>query len=228
MTFYKTSSLAPAADYLANNISVHLRKGERVLWLVSGGSAIKVAVAASTKLNNTNPNLEKLAISLTDERYVPAGHHDSNWQQLLDAGFSADGATLYPLLNQASDQINTANYYDKLLRDKIHEADYRIGLFGMGPDGHIAALFPHFPELNEDQDYAVSLNNSPKPPPNRMTMTIPAIKKLDEAVLFTQGEEKRPQLEKLGQRISINEQPAQALKLASKLTIFNDQIGEEV
>jgi 6-phosphogluconolactonase len=225
MTFYKIKDIEPPATYLSKIIKEHLSKNEKVVWLPTGGSAIKVAITVSKNLAGVD--LSNLLVILTDERYVPTGDKDSNWQQLIDAGFSLPGAQLFSVLENKNIEQTTDNYND-LLERIIDSADYKIGLFGMGPDGHTAALFPNFPELNEDRRLVTHLNNSPKPPARRMTMTVAAIKKLDEAILFAMGQEKRLFLEKLQNDGPYQEQPLQALKLTSKLTIFNDQIGEEL
>jgi 6-phosphogluconolactonase len=225
MKFYKSKDADAAVKYLQKVISEHLKKGEKILWLVTGGSAIEVAAEVSKLIKNED--LSRLYITLTDERYGAANHSESNWRQLLDAGFKLPQAQLFPLLN-GEDVEKTAMNYSHFLEELLHESDYKISLFGMGPDGHIASLFPGFPQLEEDQGYALSVEDAPKPPPQRITMTIPAIKELDEAVLYVRGEERRALLEKLKQEVSINEQPAQILKGLPKFTIFNDQIGEEV
>jgi 6-phosphogluconolactonase len=225
MQFIKTDSAYTAAKHISKTIEEHLSKGEKVLWLIAGGSAIKVA--AHINKNLADKNVDNLLITLTDERFVPAGDPDSNWQQLLEADFNAGGAKVFPILDN-SGQEETADKYDKLLKRLILQADYKIALFGMGPDGHIAALFPGYPQLHEKEYFAVSFNNSPKPPSGRLTMTFEAIKNLDEAVIFATGEEKRIALEKLMQQNSVDELPAQFLKNLSKLTIFNDQTGEKV
>jgi 6-phosphogluconolactonase len=223
--FYKISSLQPIADYLTTTISSHLGKGEKVLWLVTGGSSIEVAVQTSRQL--TGQELSNLYVTLTDERYVPLDDPESNWKQLLDAGFSLPGARLLPVLKNEEMQATTKRYAD-LLQKVLSEANFKIAMFGMGPDGHIAALFPNFPQINEAGSYATSLSNSPKPPQLRMTITVPAIKKLDEAVIIATGAEKKPALEKLEQDLTPKEQPAQLLKTLPKLTVYNDQIGEEI
>jgi 6-phosphogluconolactonase len=223
--FVKTSSISKPVDYLRQTISGHLNAGENVLWLCAGGSVAKIAANLSHKF--TGNNIDKLYVSLTDERFVRAGDADSNWQQMVSSGFKIPDAKLYPVLDNSTLQ-ETTDKYDRQLKKLFLLADYKIALFGMGADGHIAALFPNFPQLREDKLYAVSLNNSPKPPPNRITMTFEAIKNLDEAVIFAAGDEKLPALEKLQQQASAEELPAQFLKKLPKLTIFNDRIGEEI
>src|SRR5688572_30377315 len=102
MIFYKVNSPEPAAKYFAKKIAGHLSKGRKILWLVTGGTNIKVAVSAGKLLKNQD--LTNLTISLTDERYGPVGHPDSNWHQLKQAGFDLPGATMIPVL-QGKDRI---------------------------------------------------------------------------------------------------------------------------
>jgi 6-phosphogluconolactonase len=224
MNFAKISNSEPVINYLDKTIQEHLKLNEKVTWLVTGGSAITVAAEVSNKLRGKN--LDNLYVTLTDERFVDQDDANSNWIQLKEAGFELQSAHLYPVLN-GQDISHTSSHFSEILHELLDSPGYKIGLFGMGPDGHIAALFPNHPIVNEDQDYTSWLEDSPKPPPKRLTMTTAAIKKLDEAILFVLGEEKKPLLEKLRDSVQFIEQPAQILKSLPKLTIFNDQIGEE-
>jgi 6-phosphogluconolactonase len=223
MQFYKCGDSDAVAKYIANSISYQLKNNKKVLWLIAGGSVTKIAALARVRLADSM--LGNLAITLTDERFVPQNDSESNWRQLEYSGFKPSGAKLYPVLN-GFDLEKTTKDYDDTLRQLINEADFKIALFGMGADGHFAALFPRYAQLHDSEKYALGFTNSPKPPKQRMTMTFAAIQKLDEAVLFAVGDEKKPAIEKLNQHVSIDEQPAQFLKKLPKVTIFNDQIGD--
>jgi len=223
--FRRVSSPGQVGQQLASTLTRHLQAGERVVWFLTGGAGIAVAVAASQALTGTS--LKNLTVSLSDERFGPVGHADSNWFQLEQAGFHLPGAQLEPVLIN-KDLEATVEHYDQLLRKCLEAADFAIGLFGIGPDGHIASLFPGFPQLHETQAFATSVDNSPKPPPIRVTMTVPAIEKLDEAVVYTLGEAKWPQVDKLATDVSIDEQPAQILKRIPKLTVYNDHKGDSL
>jgi 6-phosphogluconolactonase len=224
MQFYKISSDEPAVSFLVHTLKTHLKKGEKVLWLVTGGSGITLAAKVAKQLAGADTS--SLYVTLTDERFVPRNHPDSNWKQLTDAGFLLPGAQLFPVLNN-EDMTATTKKFAENIQMLLNKTDYKIGLFGMGPDGHVAALFPSLPQINDTKSYALSLSDSPKPPPLRITIAPPAIKRLNEAVIFAKGDEKRPQLEKLNNDIDCSKQPAQILKVLAKLTIFNDQIGEK-
>jgi 6-phosphogluconolactonase/glucosamine-6-phosphate isomerase/deaminase len=232
MKFIKTSSIHPAADYMYEIISGRLEAGEKVLWLLTGGSGIKIELATSKRL--AKHDLSNLSVILTDERYpiVKSGeyhdlinHPDSNWKQLLDVGFRLKGANMVRILKGKAVSATTEDF-DKALAHLITEADYKIGFFGMGPDGHTVGILPASPPANEKSHYAASYNT-----PNfiRVTMTFKAIEDLDEGVLCAFGVAKRAALQNLRDKnLPLKEQPVQVLKRLPKLTIFNDQIGEVI
>lgn len=224
MKFRKVDDAQPVIRYLTEAIQTHLDTGERVAWIVPGGSAIYIAAMVSQNLANTDTS--RLSVTLTDERYGMPGHADSNWQQLIDGGFSLPNAHLYPVL-RGKEVIDTVDDYREILRQVIEEADYTIGLFGMGQDGHIASLFPGHPALDEPISYAVIADNVPKPPPLRLTISPVAIRAVDEAVLYAAGPDKAEVITKLRTALQPVEQPAQLLKLI-KTTVFNDLIEEEI
>ncbi|HUS26612.1 MAG TPA: 6-phosphogluconolactonase [Nevskiaceae bacterium] len=214
-TFKHTTTTTPAAEYIAHAIQTQLRTGKRVLWLVAGGSAMSVAVEASKLLHNTP--VQNLAVSITDERYGDVGHPNSNWQQLLDAGFTLPGATLVPVL-YGGDTAATTQRFANMLQTAITAAGYRIGLFGIGPDGHTAGILPRSESVDQ-QALACAYDGGTY---SRITMTVPAIAAIDEAVAYVMGEQKWPAMDRLQTNLSIAEQPAQALKKAKKFTVFSD------
>lgn len=214
MKFKKISNQAPAVEYLVKVIDEKLARRQKVLWLVPGGSAIKIAVEAVERLESP---LDGLTVSLTDERYGPTGHADSNWPQLLAAGFTAPGARLLPVLDGSS-RAETVNKYEAMLLSEIKRADYSMALVGMGPDGHIFGIKPGSPSVG-DKEYVVGYEWDDY---DRVTPTIKLIKLLDEVVIYATGEEKWPQFKRLERDISPDKQPAQILKRLKKVIIFND------
>jgi 6-phosphogluconolactonase/glucosamine-6-phosphate isomerase/deaminase len=219
ITFRKVSSTDPVVEYITGALTQRLAKNKRVLWLVPGGSSIAVAVAVSQKL--TDVPLDKLAVTLTDERYGEVGHADSNWRQLSEAGFKLSGARLRPVLTGASFDATVISFAE-ILEEELDRADYRLGFFGMGPDGHTAGILPGSPAVEAD-DLTEGYEAGPL---TRITMTPAAIECLDEAVVYAVGEAKWPVLDQLDGEIDFATQPAQALKSVPQLTIFNDHKGE--
>ena len=109
-----------------------------------------------------------------DERYVPADSSDRNDRaaglDLLDV-VMVDPARVHAM--PAQDEIHpdleeAAASYDHLVRTR-EPGDFDLVLLGMGPDGHVASLFPGFPQLDVDDRIAVAVTDSPKPPPERIT-----------------------------------------------------------
>jgi 6-phosphogluconolactonase/glucosamine-6-phosphate isomerase/deaminase len=216
MTFVPASSPDPVGKYIAEVIVAQLGGKRTVLWLLSGGSAIAVAVAASRRL--AGRDLSGLTVSLIDERYGPVGHAQSNWKQLQDAGFDLPGATLHPVLVGAS-QSDTAEAFDEFLHAEFSRADFSVGLLGIGPDGHTSGILPHSPAVTS-LGLVTSYDGGAF---QRITTTPRALSSLDEAVVYAVGENKWPVLDRLETDLPFAEQPAQALKAATKLTIFTDR-----
>jgi 6-phosphogluconolactonase len=215
ITYRKIASTQPVVDYLVTTLRNQLQANKKVLWLVPGGSSIAIAAEVSTKLNELP--LEHLTITLTDERYGPVDHPDSNWRQLREAGFSLPGATLLPVLIGEERDV-TVTHFSSLLTDAFAQAEYCIGFFGIGADGHTAGILPNSPAVTASTLAAgYDAGNF-----QRLTMTPPAIALLDEAVAYAVGEVKWPVFEGLETEMTIQEQPAQALKQVAKVTIFND------
>lgn len=219
--FAKIASPEPVVDYITKILSEHLAGRKNVLWLVPGGSSIAIAVEVSKRL--TGHDLQKLTVTLTDERWGDIGHRDSNWRQLEQTGFRLPGANLIPVLT-GSDRDDTAQAFGETLEEEFGRADYRLGFFGIGADGHTAGILPETPAVNAEA-LAIGYDAGAF---QRLTMTPTAIKYLDEAVVYATGDAKWPVLDNLDRDIELNLQPAQSLKQVSKLTIFNDHRGDLV
>jgi 6-phosphogluconolactonase/glucosamine-6-phosphate isomerase/deaminase len=203
------------AGFLANLILEKLKLGQKVLWLVPGGSALNVAVMAAKEIS-AKPH-HNLSVTLTDERYGEIGHPSSNWQQLQDQGFLLKEAKLIPVLDGKS-FIDTAKNFSNNLKKALEEADYSIGLFGIGPDGHTAGILPHSQAVSSTElAVAYDAGNF-----KRITVTPLAISCLNEGVVFAKGEAKWPTLSCLSKSLTLSEQPAQALKVLDSLTVFTD------
>lgn len=203
------------AEFIARQILEHLQAGQRVLWLVTGGSSIPVNVAAA-KLVAPHPH-ERLVVTLTDERYGPVGHADSNWQKLLTAGFSLPQAKLYPILT-GQDLTETTRTINEALKKELSQAQYSLGLFGIGADGHTAGILPHSVAVASSE---LAMNYQ-GPDFTRITITPSLISRLDEAIAVVMGSTKWPALANLATEKTTTDQPAQILKQVKKLTIFSD------
>lgn len=207
-----------AADYLAKTINRHLADGQKVLWFLSGGSSIELAVRARRQIKNN----KGLIVMLIDERYGPDNHPDSNWRQLKDGNFDFSGIEAVPVLEGLSAEETAERFREKLNR-YLAEADFRIGLMGIGADGHTSGILPGSPALDSNE-LAIYYQG---PDYERITTTPVALAQLDEVVVSLSDEKKRPIVEKLQQNIGPADMPAQLLKKVPRFIIFNDWIGED-
>jgi 6-phosphogluconolactonase len=70
-----------------------------------------------------------------------------------------------------------------------------VALLGMGPDGHTASLFPGFPQLDAPPEaLVVAVTGSPKPPPERVTLTAHALNRARETIFLVAGADKAPKV----------------------------------
>jgi 6-phosphogluconolactonase/glucosamine-6-phosphate isomerase/deaminase len=222
MIFRQISSYEQVVQYLYETMQNRLGRGQKILWLVPGGSAMQIAVETAEQLRDTK-NLSNLCITLTDERYGPPGHKDSNWRQLADKGFVLERARLQPVLS-GKDLETTAKEYSDFLNSQLKYCDYSIALAGLGADGHIFGIKPGSHAISSGEDVIGYKWNDY----TRITPTANLLERLDEILIYATGEEKWPQLDKLKTDQSVNEQPAQILKQLKNVIIFNDHKGEAI
>lgn len=197
-------------------IKDHLIKGEQVLWLLSGGSGITVAVEVSKRLRLLD--LSKLFVSLTDERYGIIDHDDENWKQLLDAGFILPKANLYrPLIGK--DIVTTTVAFGDWLFTQLEKSDFKIGFFGIGIDGHTAGIKPHSSAITSPNLTASFIGSDF----TRITITFSTIKQLDVAIVQASGKNKLPVIHSLfTSNQSLDNQPAQIFKELPHATLYTD------
>lgn len=216
LRFIKVSNPQPVVDFLISTIEEHLKNGEKVLWLLSGGSSIDLEIEVSQRLRSVDTS--RLTSGLIDERYGPQGHKDSNWRQLMDAGF---GLRLQPVLVGESAGKTLASF-DKFISHSFKIMDFKLGSLGIGQDNHIAGVKPMSPAIKAPgmtfeyrwDDYY------------RITTTFKALTLLDCAVTFLAGKTKAKVLESLQKNAPLAEEPAQILKRIKQAIIFSNVTGK--
>lgn len=179
-----------------------------------------IVLAVAKKLEGLS--LKNLSIFLTDERYGPIGHSNSNWSHLEKNGFKLSGTRLIPtLVNRTLDE--TVQLYEKTVGPFLSDSSvYKLAMAGIGADGHTFGIKPKSPAVFSKELVSGYRGDDFV----RITLTPNAIKMMDEIVVYATGQEKQPVLDDLDNNISIVRQPAQALKQVKNLTIYNDYKGE--
>ena len=136
-----------------------------------------------------------------DERYVTEDDDERNDKQARDAlldhvDIPARNVHAMPASDGefGSDLAAAALAYEQLLAANAEPGDpapnFDVHLLGVGPEGHINSLFPDTPAIHETTRLVVGVEDSPKPPPQRITLTLPAIQRSREVWLLVSGAEK--------------------------------------
>lgn len=151
----------------------------------------------------------------SDERYVPLDDFESNYRMAHDVLLDAvplPGANIHPPETDIDDPDASAQAYEREIRRFFLPEEPRFDwmLLGLGEDGHIASLFPGSPELEEPRRFVIAVTESPKPPPVRLTMTLPLINLSREVHFLVSGEAKREAFAK--SRRAGSELPAQRVE----------------
>jgi 6-phosphogluconolactonase len=155
------------------------------------------------------PQWNKWHIILADERVVPSTHEDSNMKALLDS-FLQDipipKHQIYgideELLEESTEKIAT-EYHNKVFSPLLNQEDSQernilldCALLGLGPDGHTCSLFPDHELLNEGDLYIAGIDDSPKLPPKRITLTLKTLNDHVRDIIFVgAGASKSPILD---------------------------------
>lgn len=163
----------------------------RFTMAVPGGS---VADVFFPRLAQLPLDWSKAAVFWADERAVPPDHPDSNYRaarvRWLDpAGVPASSVFRMPA--DAPDLERAAADYEAVLLQQCGTPPrLDLVLLGVGPDGHVCSLFTGHPLLKEETRWVAAVEDSPKPPPERMTLTLPTLAAAGLVVVAATGENK--------------------------------------
>ncbi|KAI9931559.1 hypothetical protein ASPWEDRAFT_37618 [Aspergillus wentii DTO 134E9] len=192
-SFPDSGSLAQQLrPYILRSQNAALKRHDTFRVAVSGGSLpvvlAKALLAPGDGSQEDTPQFSKWEIFFADERIVPLTHEDSNYylikNELLNKIPSELGTpSVHPiddtLVNQDPQEVADA-YQEDLMRsfaakDSVKLPVFDLILLGCGPDGHTCSLFPGHDLLREKDAWVAALSDSPKPPPKRITLTLPVV-----------------------------------------------------
>jgi 6-phosphogluconolactonase len=129
---------------------------------------------------------------LGDERMVPWDDPESNYL-LAEQALGVTGAPIH-VVNTSGTAEEAAAGYSELLRERVPAGEDGVpvldfNLLGLGEDGHTASLFPDNPGLGEE-GVVIAVHDSPKPPPDRVSLSLPVLKAARGSVILAVGEGK--------------------------------------
>ncbi len=129
-----------------------------------------------------------------DERFVPRDSPDRNAGAARTAFLDPVGVDPERVHEIGSSDdfdsvADAAEAYGREIRDHGSET-FEVVMLGVGPDGHVASLFPDQSALDVDDEVAVPVTDSPKPPPERVSLTLAALNRTRATWLVVSGAEK--------------------------------------
>lgn len=180
-----------AARFLTKVIDL-LDENDSVDICLTGGST-GIAVLAAVGANPAREGIDwsRVAFWWGDERYLPRGDADRNDTQahaaLLDLlPVPAGNLHPFPAPGEHASIEEAADAYAAELGETVFD----ITFLGVGPDGHVASLFPDHPTVRETERRVVAETDSPKPPPQRLSLTLPVINASERVWLVLAGADK--------------------------------------
>ena len=190
-----------AARFIADAARAAMAERGVFRLAVSGGNTPRPVHEALAKIGDLA--WEKIQITFGDERCVPPDDADSNYrmarESLLDRVRIPSG-NVFRIRGEIDPEAAAQEYEAQLsaFAARFGEARYRHDLLilGLGEDGHTASLFPGSPALSEAARNVIPATG-PKPPPQRITMTLPLINASRHAVFLVNDAGKQPVIDKI-------------------------------
>jgi 6-phosphogluconolactonase len=203
-----SDAAAAVAETLLEAATTAIARRGRFSIAVPGGSVAEIAFPLFA---NLPVDWSRVDLTWVDERVVPSGDADSNvhaatvhWLARLT---SAGPRILAPTMLGSANE--TAAAWQRTLVDALGQPpQIDVAMLGVGPDGHVASLFPGHPLLERQDIWVAGLDDAPKPPPSRVTLTLPTLRAAGEIWVVAFGREKAAALR------AAREDPASRLPLA--------------
>ena len=176
-------------------LTVHQAAGDVPHVALTGGSiADKIHREIARLGPDSDVDWSRVEFFWGDERFVAADSDERIAKQARTAFLDVigvDPARVHevPSTDDASSVDDAASAYADTLR-AAGSGSFAVTMLGVGPDGHVASLFPGFPQLSVDDAVAVGVTGSPKPPPERVSLTFAALNRSDEVWFVVNGEGK--------------------------------------
>jgi 6-phosphogluconolactonase len=189
--------VAAAGDRLVDAITDAIKKrGRALVVLTGGGTGIGLLKRVGEQADKID--WSKVHLFWGDDRYVPENDDERNDKQAREALLdhidipSANVHAMPASDGEFGDDLDAAALaYEHVLAANAGDGqtapEFDVHLLGMGNEGHINSLFPETPAVRETRRLVVGVSDSPKPPPRRITLTLPAVQGSHEVWLVVSG-----------------------------------------
>lgn len=187
--------------------------------VLTGGTA---GIELLRSLANQPIDWSRTHVFFGDERNVDVSHPDSNEGQAREAlldRVNIPEANIHGYGLDGGDMAAACAAYEEAL-GRYAPRGFDLHLLGMGGEGHINSLFPHTPAVAERERLVVPVEDSPKPPPQRATLTLPAVALAEEVWFLVSGAEKADAAAHLAAGADPGEWPAAGARGSRETVLF--------
>jgi 6-phosphogluconolactonase len=196
LTLY--ADAAELAEEVTVQILAAIEKGLKLksqfhLVLTGGTLGVQISESLVKEFSADLDAFRGLHIWWSDERFVPADSVERNAFPFHD-NLKNQNIVVHEALasNQVATLAESVSDYELALEN----VDIDLNILGLGPDGHVASLFPGLTDI-DDQRKVISIANSPKPPAERVSFTMSMINSADEVWIVAAGESKADAVTKI-------------------------------
>ena len=182
-----------AAEVIENCIRKVLKKQGRVVFAIPGGKSV---TEIFKNLTTISIPWEKVHLFMVDERIVPLDDKESNLRVAHESFIYSlindnilPKKNVHPFIMNPSEADRGLSQYERDFKRQGGKAD--LVLLSAGEDGHIASLFPNHHSIKNESEFYLLINDSPKPPSGRITMSRTLIQSAQYVLILFFGEEKR-------------------------------------
>jgi 6-phosphogluconolactonase len=229
-------SRAELAELVADKFIVRVRKcvkrqGVAHVVLTGGSVARDVHRAIATHPDRDSVDWSAVHVWWGDERFLPEGDSERNDQQaiedMLDAlAIPRPHIHTMPASDSTESLEAAAAHYSTELASYAAEGSswpgFDIAFTGVGLDGHVLSVFPGLPQASLATEGVVAVDSSPKPPPQRITMTIPLLNRAKRVWLVASGADKSSAIGLALAGAQVVEVPAAGLSGTHATKVFID------
>ena len=181
-----------AADHAVRTLRAAVHERGHAFWVLAGGTSPMAAYRVIAARNDDDLDWSKVTVAVGDERCVPLDHTDSNWGEisraLLQGSRTSAIRTLVPRAHMGAEE-GAEDYARQITTVLGDDAARRPDLvwLGVGEDGHTLSLFPGRAEIGERDALVIPIHDSPKPPADRITLSLGAVAGARQLVVFAVG-----------------------------------------
>ncbi|MDN5768791.1 MAG: 6-phosphogluconolactonase [Humibacillus sp.] len=187
---------AAAARLVTALVDAQTRQPEAQLALTGGSMGSAVIASVTAVPGRSAVDWSRVRVWWGDERYLASGDPDRNDSQndaagLATLGLDPDKVHRVSGPDRSATAEASAEAYSETLREH-GQGGFDVVLLGVGPDGHVASLFPHHEAQRVKNAVAVAVHHSPKPPPDRVSLTFECLERSREVWFLVAGDDKAP------------------------------------